>query len=137
MAGTQERTAKGWLLVLSRVLIVWEPIEFAIAAFGAFNAMSVRGLPVVLVLFARLVATALSVAAGRSLYDRNPNGPRLAIAALALTGATRLFAYLTPYFPSNRPPGQTPLYVALVVMFYGGGLAYLAWSKQVRAIRNA
>ena len=136
MADAEERTARGWLLVLSRVLIIWEPLEFAVAAFGAFNAIAVRGLPVAFVLLVRLAATALSVAAGRALYDRNSSGPRLATVALALTGATRLFAYLTPYFPSNRLPGQTSLYVAVVITYYGGGLAYLALSKQVNAIRR-
>ena len=136
MAHAEERTARGWLLVLSRVLIIWEPLEFAVAAFGAINAIEVRGLPVAFVLLMRLAATALSVAAGRALYDRNSSGPRLATVALALTGATRLFAYLTPYFPSNRLPGQTSLYVAAVILYYGGSLAYLAWSKQVRAIRS-
>ena len=136
MTDAEERTARGWLLVLSRVLIIWEPLEFAVAAFGAFNAIAVRGLPVAFVLLVRLAATALSVAAGRAIHDRNSSGPRLATVALALTGATRLFAYLTPYFPSNRLPGQTPLYVTAVILYYGGGLAYLAWSKQVKAIRR-
>ena len=136
MAHAEERTARGWLLVLSRVLIIWEPLEFAVAAFGSFNAIAVRGLPVAFVLLMRLVGAALSVAAGRALYDRNSSGPRLATVALALTGATRLFAYLTPYFPSNRLPGQTSLYVAAVILYYGGSLAYLAWSKQVNAIRS-
>lgn len=122
--------------MLSRVLIIWEPLEFAVAAAGAFNAIAVRGFPVVLVLLVRLAATALSVAAGRALYDRNSNGPKLATISLALTGVIRLFAYLTPYFPTNVVPGQTPLYVGLVIAYYGGGLAYLALSKQVKAIRR-
>ena len=122
--------------MLSRVLMIWEPLEFAVAAAGAFNAIAVRGLPVLLVLLVRLAATALSVAAGRALYNRNSSGSQLAAVALALTGATRLVAYLTPYFPSNRLPGQTPLYVAAVIVYYGGGLTYLAWSKQVKAVRS-
>jgi len=123
--------------VLSRVLIIWEPLEFAVAASGAFNAVAVRGLPVVLVLAVRLAATVLSVAAARSLSSRDPGSPTLAMAALGLTGAVRVFAYLTPYFPSNRLPGQTPFYVAATVLYYGGCLAYLAWSKQVKALREA
>jgi hypothetical protein len=93
-------------------------------------------LPVVAVLLVRLAATALSVAAGRALYDLNSSGPKLATISLALTGAIRLFAYLTPFFPTNVVPGQTPLYVGLVVAYYGGGLVYLVLSKQVRALRR-
>jgi hypothetical protein len=137
LAATDTPPIRGWLLVLSRVLLVWEPLEFAVAASGAFNAIAVRGLPIVLVLGMRLIATALSVAAARSLSSRSPGSLTLAVAALGLTGATRLFAYLTPWFPSNRLPGQTLLYVLLTLAFYGGNLAYLAWSKQARALRAA
>ena len=74
----------------------------------------------------------------RAGFAENSNvSPTLAMAALGLTGAVRVFAYLTPYFPSNRLPGQTPFYVAATVLYYGGCLAYLAWSKQVKALREA
>lgn len=128
---------RGWLLVLSRVLIIWEPLEFAVAAFGAFNAISVRGWPVLAVLGARLTGAAFSVAAGRGLSNGQPSAPSIATAALAVIGVTRLVAYLTPYFPTNVQPGQTPVYVALTVLYYGGCLAYLTWSRQVRALRDA
>jgi hypothetical protein len=135
-AASEAQPLKGWLLVLSRALIIWEPLEFAVAASGALNAVAVRGLPVVLVLAVRLAATVLSMAAARSLSSRDPRSPTLAMVALGLTGAIRLFAYLTPYFPSNRLPGQTPFYVAVTVVYYGGCLAYLAWSKQAKALRE-
>jgi hypothetical protein len=127
----------GWLLVLSRVLMIWEPLEFAVAASGAYNAVSVRGLPVLLVLGARLVGTAFSVAASRGLSNRHPGSPTLAVAALAVTGATRILAFVTPWFPSNRLPGQTPFYVALTLLFYGSGIVYLLMSRQARAIRES
>lgn len=136
VAGTDAQRLRGWLLVLSRVLMIWEPLEFAVAASSAYNAIAVRGLPVVLVLAARLAGTVLSVAASRGLANRHPGSPTLAVAALALTGATRVFALVTPWFPSNRLPGQTPLYVALALAFYGGGIVYLLASQQARAIRR-
>lgn len=131
------RPIRGWLLVLSRVLVIWEPLEFAVAAFGAFNAVAVRGWPVLAVLGARLVGAAFSVAAGRGLSDRQPSAPSMATGALAVTGATRLVAYLTPYFPTNLQPGQTPVYVALTMLYYGGCIAYLTWSRQVKALRDS
>jgi hypothetical protein len=131
----QERVQPtGWLRLLCLLLIVWEPVTFAAVAAGAFNAISVRGLPVVLVLIARLVATALCVAAGRALQHGRPLAPRLATVALALSAAVQLFARLTPYFPSNSPPGEAPLYVALTIAYYGGWLLYLVRSKQVARI---
>jgi len=123
----------GWLQVLCRLLTVWEPIVFAIVAAGALNAVRVRGLPVVLVLMARLGTTALCVAAGRALLDRRPAGPSLAKVALGLSGAVQVFAYVTPYFPSNRLPGQTPIYVGATLAYYGVWIVYLMRSKRVAA----
>jgi hypothetical protein len=119
--------------VLCRLLTVWEPVVFAIVAAGAFNAIRVRGVPVVLVLAARLVATALCVAAGRSLLDRREAGLVLAKTALGASAAVQVFAYVTPYFPSNRPPEQTPLYVIATLVYYGAWFAYLVRSKRVAA----
>ncbi len=127
-------TASGWLRVLSGLLMWLEPIAFAIVAAGAWNAVSVRGMPVVLVLLARTVAAALCFAAGRALVDRRPSGPALAKVALGLSGAVHVFVYLTPYFPSNRVPGDTPLYVAATIAYYGGWLLYVFRSRQVAAI---
>ncbi len=124
----------GWLRLLCGLLMWWEPIGFAMVAAGAFNAISVRGLPVVLVLLARTVAAALCFAAGRALLDRRPSGPALAQVALGLSGAIHLFAYVTPYFPSNRMPGDTPLYVAATLIYYGGWLLYLSRSRQVATL---
>jgi len=124
----------GWLRLLCGLLLWWEPIGFALIAAGAFNAISVRGTPVVLVLLARTVAAALCVAAGRALLDRKPSGPGLAKVALGLSGTIHVFAYLTPYFPSNRMPGDTPLYVAATLAYYGGWLVYLSRSRQVTSI---
>jgi hypothetical protein len=119
----------GWLRALGLVLTVWEPVTFAVMAAGAFNAITVRGLPVAMVLLARLVSTAFSVAAGRALSDRRPSGRSFARAALALSAGVQLFAYLTPYFPSNRMPGETPAYVAATIIWYGAWFACATWSN--------
>jgi hypothetical protein len=121
----------GWLRLLATLLMVWEPIAFAAAAAGAFNALQVRGASVAGVLVARLIVTALCIAAGRALLDRRPAGPQMARVALLFSAAVQLFAFLTPYFPSNRMPGDTPLYVAVTTAYYGGWLVYLARSKRV------
>lgn len=110
--------------VLRFLLIVWEPVAFAAAAAGAFNAIAVRGAPVVLVLLARLITTALCVAAGRTLQD-GPAGDTLARVALVSSAAVQILALVTPYFPSNRLPGQTSVYVIATALYYGGWLIYL------------
>jgi hypothetical protein len=40
--------------------------------------------------------------------------------------------YTTPYFPSNRFPGDTTFYVVASLAYHGAWLAYLARSKRVR-----
>ncbi|HUR34901.1 MAG TPA: hypothetical protein VM032_13960 [Vicinamibacterales bacterium] len=133
---TDQPAVGGWVRVLALLLTVWEPVACAVAASGAFNAISVRGVPVAVVLGARLASTALCVAAGRSLLDRRPAGPRLARVALIASAAVQLVAYLTPFFPSNRLPGETPVYVAFAIVYYGAWLTYLARSKRVTALQD-
>ena len=47
------------------------------------------------------------------------------------SAATDLIIYLTPYYPSNRGPGETPIYVAVSLVYHGAWLLYLARSRQV------
>jgi hypothetical protein len=117
--------------LLALLLILGEPLECAAAAAGAFNAIAVRGWPVAAVLAARLASTALCIAAGRALIDVRPAAPVLARGALVLTATVRVFALSTPYFPSNRLPGQTPIYVGVTVAYYGAWLWYLWRSRRV------
>lgn len=119
--------------MLALLLTVWEPISFAVIAAGAFNAVTVRGLPVVLVLAARLATTVLCVAAGRALSERRPGTLKLAGAALVSSAIVQVYAALTPHFPSNRLPGQTTFYVLWTIVYYVGWLVYLLRSKKVAA----
>ena len=73
------------------------------------------------------------MAAGRALQAIQPGAVTLARAALLASAATDLFVYTTPYFPNNRPPGDTIYYVAASLAYHGAWLAYLARSKRVRA----
>jgi hypothetical protein len=81
----------GWLLLLSRLLIVWHPLTLAIAAMGALDAIAVRGAPVVAVLVLRIIVTAVGVAAGIALSNRHAGAVTLAKIALISSGATDLF----------------------------------------------
>ena len=127
-------TGGRWSRLLSFLLIVWEPIGFAVVASGSLNAVQVRGHGVTLVLLARLVATAACIGAGRSLLARQPWALTLAKAALTGSAAVQIFAAVTPYFPSNRPPDQTPFVVAAILVYYGGWTTYLLMSRRVAAL---
>ena len=122
----------GWLLLLCRLLIVFHPLSLAVTASSVLNALFVRGAPVAILLLVRLSVVAFGVAAGRALQHLRPDAVALARLALLLSAATDVFVYTTPYFPSNRLPGDTTFYVAASLVYHGAWLAYLARSKRVR-----
>jgi len=122
----------GWLLVLCGLLLLWHPLSFGLLASHALDALPLRGLPLALVLAGRLLVTALGIAAGLALVTRRPAAVRLAIAALAASGAADLVTYLTPYMPSNRLPGDTIWFVAGSLLYHAAWLMYLVRSTRVR-----
>ena len=122
----------GWLLVLCRLLIVFHPLSLAVTASSVLNALFVRGAPVAILLLVRLGVVAFGVAAGRALQNLRPDAVALARLALLLSAATDVFVYTTPYFPSNRLPGDTTYYVIASLVYHAAWLAYLARSKRVR-----
>jgi hypothetical protein len=124
----------GWLLLLCRLLVVFHPLALAVTASNALGSLSARGTPVALILILRLIVVGFGMAAGRALQRVQPGAVTLARAALLASAATDVFVYTTPYFPNNRVPGDTPLYVAATLAYHGGWLLYLARSKRVRAI---
>ena len=133
-AGAPAR-ASGWLLVLCRLLIVGHPLTLAVTAPNALNAVALRGAAVAVVLVVRLLVVAFGVAAGRALQNIRPGGVGLAKTALLLSAATDVFVYTTPYYPNNRLPGDTTLYVAASLVYHSAWLAYLCRSRRVRALR--
>jgi hypothetical protein len=125
--------AGGWLLLLCRLLIVFHPLSLAITASSVLNAMFVRGAPVAIVLGLRLAVVMFGVAAGRMLQNLRPGAVAFARAALLGSAAVDVFVYTTPYFPSNRMPGDTTFYVIASLAYHFGWVAYLTRSKRVRA----
>jgi hypothetical protein len=121
----------GCLLLLSRLLLFGEPINVALTTPAAINAMPIRGTPLALTLLLRLAVAALGVAAGLALARRHYGAVTMAKTSLALSAATAVFVYMTPYFPNNRMPGDTPLYIAASLAYYGGWFAYLTVSRRV------
>ena len=127
------RRVAGWLLVLCRLLIVLHPLSLAVTASNVMNALFVRGAPVAIVLLMRLAVVAFGVAAGRMLQNVRPGAIELARVALLASAALDVFVYTTPFFPSNRMPGDTTFYVIASLAYHGAWIAYLARSKRVRA----
>jgi hypothetical protein len=125
---------RGWLAVLCVWLALWQPLSLAFAAAEALAALPVRGWPLGLLLVARLVVTAIGLAAARAVWERRPGAPALTRAAIVLSGVSQLLVYATSIAPNNRVPGDTPLYVVATVIVHAGWMMYLARSNRVRSI---
>ncbi len=129
MAGTRVR---GWLLVLCVWLLAWQPLTLGLVAAGLLDAIAVDGLPLVAMLFGRLLVAAVGIAAGLALLGRRPGAVTIAKISLVLSALSDVFVYATPYFPSNRMPGDAPLYLLASVLYHGAWLIYLVRSRRVR-----
>ena len=114
------------------VLLVWQPAQFALAASTAIEAVGVRGTGVIVVLLARLIVTAFGAAAGFAIMRRRQAGIAMSIAALVAIAVVDVLVELTSFFPSNRVPGDAPLYAAASAVFNGGWALYMARSARVR-----
>jgi hypothetical protein len=123
----------GWLLLLCRLLVVFHPLSLAVTASGALGSLPARGAAVASILLLRVAVVGFGMAAGRALQQVQPGAVTLARAALLASAATDVFVYTTPYFPNNRPPGDTIYYVAASIAYHGAWLLYLARSRRVRA----
>ena len=123
----------GWLLLLCALLLVGQPVSLGVAATNALHALATRGTPLALLLAARVLATATGIAAGIALVDRAATALVLTRTALTLSTAVDVLVYSTPYFPSNRAPGDTQFFIAATLLNYVVWLLYLARSRRVRA----
>jgi hypothetical protein len=126
------RSASGWLLLFCLLLLVWQPLSLALVASSVLGALTIRGLPLALVLMTRVLAAALGIAAGLALLGRRAGAVTLAKVSLAASAATDVFVYTTPFFPSNRPPGDTVLVVGASLAYHGVWMIYLLRSKRVK-----
>src|ERR1700733_7013540 len=121
---------RGWLLVLCGLLLIWQPFSTALVTSSALGSLAARGLPMALIMVLRILVTGFGVAAGLALLGRRPAAIGMARVSLVASAATDLIVYLTPYFPSNRAPGETPLYVLVSLSYCTGWMTYLIRSKR-------
>ena len=122
----------GWVLLLSRLLVIGQPLNTAVAALAALNALPLRGWPLGVLLALRLCVTGFGITAGLALQRRRPGAVMMTKAAVAASALMDLVVYTTPYFPNNRPPGDTPLYATASLVIHAAWLVYLFRSKRVR-----
>jgi hypothetical protein len=126
------RPVGGWLLLLCRLLLVYQPLSLALSASAALNSLPTRGPKVLVAIAIRVIVTGVNVAAGLALTNLAPAAVTLARVALTLSAACDVFILTTSFYPNNRPPGDTPFYVAATLLYHGLWIAYLSRSARVR-----
>src|SRR4051812_38420406 len=122
----------GWLLILSRLMLIYQPINLAVSASAALNSLPSRGPKVLVAVAVRVLGAGVSVAAGLALTNRQPAAVALTRAALIVSAASDVFIYTTSFAPNNRMPGDTPYYIAVTIALHAVGLIYLWRSVRVR-----
>ena len=122
----------GWLLVLCLLLLFWQPLSSALVASSTLASLPVRGWPLLLVLLTRVVVAGFGIAAGLALLGRRPGAVTLAKVSLAVSAATDVAVYTAPFVPSNRAPGDTPVYIAVSLGYSAVWIVYLVRSTRVR-----
>jgi hypothetical protein len=125
---------RGWLFLLCRILIVYEPAVLALSLAPIVSSITIRGWLVVIALVMRLFVAGLGVAAGIALRDVRPHGVTLARAALIASLIMGLLVLNTRILPSNRIPGDDVLYSVALVAHHGAWLIYLHRSRHVKEL---
>ena len=128
--------SRGWIILLCAVLLVWQPLSFAVEASTVLPTLGMRGLPGMLELGAHGIVAALSVAAGWAMWQASPAGPmlaRVAVIAAAAGGVQSLYWSVLPsnVFPSDRLP-----LAGAIVIHAAIWLLYLQRSRRVRQIED-
>jgi hypothetical protein len=118
--------------VLAALLVVWEPLTFALTASAALPRLVIYGLPAFALLAYRGLVVGLGIAAGRALWAGRTEGPTLARSWAILHATAVVLTFATPYFPSNRVPGAKGPVLALLLLIDGAWWAWLRWSTSVR-----
>jgi hypothetical protein len=130
--GQRGATSARWLLVLARLMMLYQPIVIGLLTSRTLDSLAVRGREVLVLLLVRVLVTAFGVAAGLALWRHHARAIGLAKVSQLLTGATELLIVLTPSFPNSRGPGETPIWVAGILIYFGGWFVYLMRSTRGR-----
>jgi hypothetical protein len=121
-------------MLLSRILLVYEPLVLALSLSTLLPMIAIRGPLVIAAVVVRVLVAGLSVAAGLALRDLRPHGRTLTTAALLSSAAVGLIILNTRILPSNRVPSDDLLYSAVLVAHHGAWLVYLWRSPRVRGL---
>ena len=125
------QAARRWpLLLLSILLLVWEPLSFALFASTLLTRIMTRGAAATFVLGFRLLVVAVGIAAGLALWNQRPGALVLARVAVALSIAGLIVTSITRSIPDNRPPGTALPITAALIAYNAAWFVYLTWAAR-------
>ena len=120
--------------LLCVILFVWAPWRFSLELGETLPSLGMRGPLAILELAAHGAVTALSVAAGWSLWNSRPHGPmlaRVAVPGLAIVAVQSLYWTVLPR--QTSPGTELPL-AAFATAHAALWLLYLHRSARIRAM---
>lgn len=132
-SGSTPPTPGPLVACLAFLLVVWEPVSFALTASSSLGRLAGFGLPAFALLAARVAVTGFGIVVGRALWAGTPHAPRAARLWLVLASLVLVATFATPYFPSNRLPGTKGPLLALLLLHHLAWYLYLLRSRRVRA----
>jgi hypothetical protein len=92
--------------VVAALLIFLEPLRFAAEGLMVIPTISYRGALAIAELVAHGAVAGLSASAGFALFNKSPDGPRLARLAILVVTARSLQSLTWSVLPNNTPPGS-------------------------------
>lgn len=119
--------------VFALILMAWVPLSLALDASSGLTRLVQYGAPAIALLLLRVSVAGLAVAAGRALWTAQPSALQLARAWLVLDVMSTALTLATPFFPSNRLPGERERDLAISIVVNGAWFAYLNASRRVKA----
>lgn len=120
--------------ILVALLVVWEPLTFAVTISSALPRLAVYGYPAYLLAAYRALVVGVGVAAGRALWGAAPGAIRLGQAWAVAHIVALVVTFATPFFPSNRVPGTKGPTLALLVAM---DVAWWVWLSRSKRLRRA
>ena len=101
--------------LLALVMVVVEPLSFALVASSGSVTLIGYGLPALLLLALRVAVTGFGIVTGRALWHDAPAAAGAARLWLVLSSVATTLTFVTPYFPSNRLPDTKWLTLAAIL----------------------
>jgi hypothetical protein len=117
------------LVILAVILTFWEPVNLAFVVSPRLSAIASLGWGAVALVFARVIVASVGIAAGLALWRGAPGARLLASVALVLSALAAAVTIGTSILPSNVPPGDAPLWIALIAVHNFAWLAYLRFCR--------